>query len=87
MSELNAIVDIYDEDYLEWANGPYAFILSNPRRFRTGINATGSLNLWHVKPEIHAMVIESSKNLLDFPAMPTLPKNGLPRMLGKAVAS
>lgn len=85
MAELGGCVGLMDEVYFDWVNGPYAFILDNPRRFRTGVNATGSLNLWHVKPDIAAMVYESSKKLIDFPKLPTVPKNGPPRMLGKAL--
>jgi hypothetical protein len=78
----------FDKMYAEWAEGPYSFLLSNPRRFKTGIQCRGNLKIWKLTPEIQAYV--ETAELLPVPTgeefglLPTKP-HGIVKCLGKPI--
>lgn len=73
-----------DESRLEWANGDYAWVLDNPRRFRTGVCVRGQQNLWSLPPDVQAEVLRQSVHVLErHHDLPSLPWGGSVRFLGR----
>lgn len=74
--------------YEEWANGPYCYLLANPRRFRQGVLCRGQLGLWRLPPDIQDQVIAHAKDLLTDPQrLPLAPAGGVAKCSGKPAAA
>jgi hypothetical protein len=46
------VLDCVDDHDSEWFNGPYGYVLDNPRPLMNPIPCQGQLGFWNVPPEI-----------------------------------
>jgi hypothetical protein len=66
-----------------WAEGPYCFVLSNPRRFAQPIACSGKLSLWSLTPELQQAIATAGQFTLTDPGQPSQP----PQPLGEPAAA
>ena len=50
------IIDCVDDHESEWFNGPYGYVLANPRPLPIHIPNIGQLGLWNVPPGIERRI-------------------------------
>ena len=56
-----------------WAEGPYCWVLANPRRFAKPIACNGKLSLWSLPPELRQAVAAAGRFILTDPGQPPKP--------------
>ncbi len=58
---IKRVVDAgFTAEHGKWAFAPYAFFLSNPRRFSQGIQCSGSTLFWKVRPEVQDHILNQA---------------------------
>ena len=55
------IVDVVTEHDSEWFEGPFGFLLANPRELPEPIPCRGQLSFWNVPPEIEEQINKQLK--------------------------
>ena len=55
------IVDVVTEDDSEWFEGPFGFLLANPRELPEPVPFKGQLGFWNVPPEIEEQINKQLK--------------------------